>query len=143
MNALFFTDFINLEYWQKWIIIIYTRARPGAGFWPGMAFLAGAGGGILAGDFDHKFRQYLGQILVPSTNRYRRFLRFLIKIGALFKTKIPGRTPGKISNFGRGDDFGRGAGRVLIYTLQLINSEKPYTQITNIQIKILQYEKDL
>ena len=51
-----------------------TRARPGAGFWPGpgpgpgMAFLAGAGagagGGILAGagagDFDHKFRQYLG-----------------------------------------------------------------------------------
>ena len=45
-----------------------TRARPGAGFWPGpgpgMAFLAGAGGGILAGagagDFDHKYRQYLG-----------------------------------------------------------------------------------
>ena len=32
----------------------------------------------------------------------REILRFLIKIGALFETKIPGRTPGKISNFGRG-----------------------------------------
>jgi hypothetical protein len=53
---------------MSFLISDKSRARPGAGFWPGpgpgMAFLAGAGagGGILAGagDFDHKFRQYLG-----------------------------------------------------------------------------------